>query len=98
MKQTPTFLIAHSRESKEQSTFIVCTKGPKFLARVVEFATEEHLNNYITSLLKPFRKLSNRLIIIELHEFFCDEKQQNKANRMLDRMVTWYSSYGETRA
>ncbi len=98
MKQIPTFLIAHSKESRDKNNFIICTKGISFLARIIDFDSETQLNEYLNTTIKLHRKLDNRLTVIELHEYFCRDNNEKSANRMLDRMVTWYLSYGEERA
>jgi hypothetical protein len=68
------------------------------LAKILYFTSETTLSQYTEILTKPYRKLKNRLIIIEFHEYFCEKDNPKNIDRMLDRMARWYNDYGEENA
>lgn len=99
MKEAPLFLIAHNSLAKTDGKFIVCTKAPSFLAKLVEFEDAKELETYTTESKKYFQKLPNRHAILELVKFFDTPPESiSKVEKLYKKMIIWFSNYGEKRA
>lgn len=99
VKEVPLFLIAHNSAAKSDGKYILCTKKPSFLAKLVEFNDEEDFKNYTDSTQKYYQKLPNRNAILELTKSLdSDILDIAKIEKLYKKMVIWFVHYGETKA
>ena len=99
MKEAPLFLIAHNKLAKTDGKFIVCTKSPSFLAKLIEFENAKELEDYEVESKKYFQKLPNRNAILELVKFLDTSPESlSKVEKIYKKMVIWFSNYGENNA
>lgn len=95
VKEVPLFLIAHSNLAKSNGNFILCTKKPAFLTKLVQFNSTEELNLYLESTTKEYQIIPNRTEILEIVSFFDNPQIDQKTFK---RMAHWYAHYGEKEA
>ena len=93
------FLIAHNSHAKSDGKFILCTKKPSFLSKLVEFSSEEDFKLYSETTKKYFQKLPNRNAVLELTKCLDSEPLDiSKIEKLYKRMVFWFVNYGENNA
>ncbi len=99
MKEVPLFLIAHNSLAKSNGNFIVCTKQPAFLSKLIQFESQEELNIYIESTSKEFQIVPNRIEVLEIVSYFDNAKIDiSKIEKTFKRMAHWYAHHGENEA
>jgi len=93
------FLIAHNNLAKSDGKFILCTKKPSFIAKLIEFETKEALEIYTSSTTKYHQKLPKREAILEIVKFLDTVPDDlSKIEKLYKKMIIWFTNYGENQA
>lgn len=99
MKEVPLFLIAHNNLAKSNGNFIICTKKPAFISKLIQFTRQEDLKTYIETTSKEYQIIPNTNEILEIVSFFDEsEVDISKVEKTFKRMAHWYAHHGEKEA
>jgi hypothetical protein len=99
VKEVPLFLIAHNNLAKTNGNFILCTKKPSFLSKLVHFNNQEALDIHLKLTSKQYQIVPNTTDILEIVDFLDTPPVDiSTIANTFKRMAHWYAHHGETSA
>ncbi len=93
-------MVAHNERAKSAGKYVLCTKKPSFLAKLITFQDIGELDEYVSTTESINEKLKYKNAILEVQMIFCSENQEDteKIKKLLHQMVIWFQNYGEKEA